>query len=520
MVVNFTGGKESDASSQIPTKISRRRQTILSWSMIFLLAAAVAATPTPTAALTAPPNASASPDATTATPSSPNASVILFSPNAVMLNNPSIPGPATSPTTPTTYTVNLTAYDSNGNILAPTAANPLHVQVYGAPEGVITPVNTTITSGTTVQFTYSGGFFPNNMEIAAWIDDPLGGAALGTTLFVQQNRPACTGSSNFDLEMISNVPKEIKINAVVGADNPQPGDFKNFAIDTGSLGVIVTKGSLVMGANVHGPGAKGQKYYDSSGFVFTGNYYLAPVSMELADHTYVQTNPILVLAIDGAHCKASHLGCTAPTPDIHYLGIGFDRNKTGAGDLFDSPSENVALELTDAQNGTDINGGYILSQNGVTLGITSANSAGFNLITLDSNQPVPGDWLPEHGCYQFTTLVGSPQFCGNLLLDVGIAEMFLDLSFDQRPTGSYDSNNKVPDGVGMNIQAGSTSNPAMSYNFTAVQPPAQPTGPAPTYVRWINDDNIFVNTGRRPLLNFDYLYSGQCGEVGFKPVKN
>jgi hypothetical protein len=28
-----------------------------------------------------------------------------------------------------------------------------------------------------------------------------------------------------------------------------------------------------------------------------------------------------------------------------------------------------------------------------------------------------------------------------------------------------------------------------------------------TYVRWINVDHPFVNTGRRPLLNFDYLYS-------------
>jgi hypothetical protein len=271
-----------------------------------------------------------------------------------------------------------------------------------------------------------------------------------------------------------------------------------------------------MGANVHGPGAEGQKYYDSSGFIFTGHYYLAPVSLELSDQTYVQTNPILVLAIDGAHCDGAHLGCKPPKPDLHYLGVGFNRNTTGPGDLFDSPSENASLQLTDALNGTDINQGYVLSKNKVTMGITAANSAGFNLVTLDPN-PVAGDWLPERGCYQFTTLIGSPQFCGNLLLDVGIAEMFLDLSFDQRPTGSYDSNNKVPDGVGMNIQAGLAGQPAMSYNFTAVQPPTPPTGPAPTFVRWDDVKNVFVNTGRRALLNFDYLYSGQCGEVGFRP---
>ena len=520
MVCNFAGAGRPDAPSQISALPSRREHKVLGWWMIGLLAAAVAATPTPIAALPATPNAAANLEASPGTSPNPNARVIVFTPNAVMVNNPTRPSATPWPEAPATFTLNLTAYDSNGNVLQPTAENPLHVQVYGAPDGVITPVDTTITSGNAVQFTYSGGFFPNNMEIAAWIDDPLGGAALGTTLFVQQNRPTCTGANQYDLHMVSNVPDVIKVHAVVGADKPTHGEFKNFAIDTGSLGVIVTKGSLVMGAKVHGPGAKGQKYYDSSGYIFTGNYYLAPVSVELKDHTYVQTNPILVLAIDGAHCAKSHLGCNAPTPDIHYLGIGFDRNKTGAGDLFDSPSDNLALQLTDAQKGTDINGGYILSQTGVTLGVTAANSAGFDMIQLDPNQPVPGDWLPEHGCFQFTTLVGSPQFCGNLLLDVGIAEMFIDLSFDQRPSGSFDSNNRVPAGLDMNILAGLTNNPAMSYDFTAVQPPTPPTGPAPSYVRWINDDNIFVNTGRRPLLNYDYLYSGQCGEVGFRPVTN
>jgi len=446
---------------------------------------------------------------------------VLFSPNAVVLDNP-IPG-TSSPTLagPTTVTVDLTAYDSKGNILTPTAGNPIHVHVYGAPDGVITPVDTTITSGTAVQFTYSGGFFPNNMELAAWIKDPSRtGESLGTTLFVQRNRPRCTyGAATFDADMTSTVPDPIQIKTIVGADKPTDADFQTFTIDTGSLGVIVSKKDLIMDPNVHGPGAPGQKFYDSSGFIFTGNYYLAPVSVELKDHTFVQTNPILVLAIDGAHCDPSHKGCVPPTPDLHYLGVGFDRNSTGPGDLFDSPSENAFLQLTDAQNGTDINQGYILSTEGVTLGVTAANSGGFNLVTLDPNTTTPGDWNPEPGCYQFTTLSGSPQFCGNLLLDVGIDESFIDLSFDKRPAGSFDPNNRVPSGLGMNILAGPQASPAMSYDFTTVQPPTAPSGPAPTYVQWVDVSNVFVNTGRRPLLSFNYLYSGQCGQVGFKPLK-
>ncbi len=92
----------------------------------------------------------------------------------------------------------------------------------------------------------------------------------------------------------------------------------------------------------------------------------------------------------------------------------------------------------------------------------------------------------------------------------------MDAPSDQWPAGSYDSNNEVPDGVQMAIQAGTNKQWAMSYRYKAVQPPDPPIGPAPTYSQWNNDSNILVNTGRRPLLAFDYLYSGSCGLAGFK----
>jgi hypothetical protein len=512
MPLDFICGTQLDAASQLPSKAKRRPGTITSLVSIFLLAAV-------TAASAGMRDVSAAPNATADPPSGPTASVVVFSPGTVMLNNPGHSDWTTSPAAPTTVTLNLTAYDSNGNALAPTTANPLHIHVYGAPTGVITPVDTTITSGTAVHFIYNGAFFPNNMEIAAWIKDPSGSSeALGTTLFVQQNRPTCSyGSSQFALDMTSTVPSAIQVQAIVGADNPS--SFHTFTIDTGSLGVIVTKSDLVFGSEVHGPGAAGQKFYDSSGYVFTGHYYLAPVSVELASGSFVQSNPILVLAIDGVHCQTGYNKCKAPKhADLHYLGVGFDRNSTGTGDLFDSPSENAFLQLTDTQNGTDINQGYILSTQGITTGITASNAIGFDMVMLSPNTTVPGDWNPEPGCFQFTTLAGSPQFCGNLLLDVGISEMFIDLTFSQRPAGSFSPTNYVPSGLGMNILAGSKTQPAMSYNFTAVQPPVQPSGPAPTFVQWVNDKNVFVNTGRRPLLNYNYLYSGQCGEVGFQPL--
>ena len=60
--------------------------------------------------------------------------------------------------------------------------------------------------------------------------------------------------------------------------------------------------------------------------------------------------------------------------------------------------------------------------------------------------------------------------------------------------------------------------PAMSYDFCAIQPPTQPEDATPAFVQWINKPDIFVNTGRRALMKYSYLYLGSCGYVGFKPV--
>ncbi len=469
-------------------------------------------------------NASAKANGTKTTSSS-NASQILFSPSVITLNNPTNDRPAAF-TGSTPVTVTMTVYNSEGNIVQPSSSDPLYVNVYGSPNGVITPTEVVLTSGTTATFTYNGGAFPNNLELAAWMNDPIsGGASLGTTLFVQQNRPPCSfGAASFDLGVVATVPDAIQVKAVVGAQASPNADLQSFTIDTGSLGVLVTNYELVNGPQVHGPGAPGQKFYDSSGLIFSGSYYLAPVSVQLTDHSFVTSNPVLVLSVDSVACHPNYPNCQKPKSyALHYLGVGFDRNMTSTGDLFDSPSQNAFLQLTDAQNGTDINQGYILSARGVTLGVTAADANQFDMVSLSPNSTVPGDWNPEAGCYQFTTLPGQPQFCGNLLLDVGIDQMFLDLPSDQRPPGSYESDadnpNDVPTGVGMKISVLSSNSIRlpMSYEFRAVQPPTDPIGPAPTFVQWVPSDNIFVNTGRRPLLAYDYLYSGQCGQVGFRP---
>jgi hypothetical protein len=449
------------------------------------------------------------------------AGTVVFTPSVTRVNNPT----NGTPTATQQLTVAMSACNSQGKPIFPTAANPFHVDVYGAATGVITPASTTSSTGT-VTLTYNGQAFPNNISVNAWLSDSSNnGAALGVTQILKQNAAACTlGSTHYDVPLESTLPGSLQIRADVGYTLASTSsDYKTYTIDTGSLGVIVPRRELPKNADVIGPGAVGVKYYDSSGNTYSGNYFLAPVRIKLASGA-VQTQPIMVLAIDKAYCTGpTDRSCYAnpPTPDLHYMGVGFNRNNTTGGDLFNSPAYNAFLHITNASNGTDVTPGYYLTPNdsfastGLRLGIDS--TSGYNLVSLSPNVAVPGDFLPQAGCYKFPGSSTPNQFCGTALLDVGIDYMFLDLPGAQWPAGTFDSNKLVPAGVGMEILMGSVSSPALQYSFNAVNgspPPANSATPAK--VQWIDDATIFFNTGRRPLYIYNYLYNGQCGSVGFK----
>ena len=462
------------------------------------------------------------------TPTTGVPDLIVFSPAVTTLTA----SDSNRPSIRKVLSIQMNAFDANGNPITPSARNPINVEVYGAPRGIIT--HKTITGGSKFSFLYSGKTFPNNISVNAWITDQgTNGAAIGQTQLLLQN-PTCTfGRVNYSVPLTSTVPNELQINAAVGYLQASEArhHLETYTIDTGSLGTLVTASDLPTSRGVHtlaiGPAGQGVKCYDSSNKAFFGNYYLAPVDIQVTSSgrttTTVQTNPLVVLAVnklcdvDSCDQLDTATNCTTD-PEIHYMGVGFDRPISAAGDLFNGPTANAFLHLTNAKNGTNIGPGYILSKNGgVTLGIKSTSA--YKTIDLTPNASILGDWNAQSACYSFPDLPTPNQFCGTGLLDVGISEMFIDLPFAQRPSGTFDSNNEVPADLTMNVLMGSsTANPAASYTYTTVQPPTSPSGGAPTYSRWIDDSNIFVNTGRNPLNCYNYLYAGQCGQVGFQKV--
>ena len=221
-----------------------------------------------------------------------------------------------------------------GGPLTPSPSNPIHVDVYGALSGVILPPSTTIPSGSNVTFTYSGASFPNNISINAWMTDPgTGGAAIGVTQVLMQNTSSCVyGTTSYQVPLTQTLPDALQVMADVGDSlSSAPAALTTYTIDTGSLGALVPSSELPHDSNVIGPAGPGVKVYNSSGNTYSGNYYLARVSVHIQGGTVVQTIPIVVLGINKAYCTGpSTKPChkNPPSPTLHYLGVGFTSTAT------------------------------------------------------------------------------------------------------------------------------------------------------------------------------------------------
>lgn len=464
------------------------------------------------------------------------ANTIVFSPSSISLKNPATLKQSTAQTQ---FTLGITVYDQNGASVTPSASQPVQVRLYGAPQGVITPASAQVATGNGLQFTYNGGYLSNPVTVEAYME--LTGSpasySIGVAQILLQRQVQAYGTRSYEFSYWCDtqtdpgcadtiIQKPLKFLAAVGYQDATADQLEAFGLDTGSLGVITPLSSL--GADAIGPAGKGVKFYNSSGNTYEGNYYLAPVTISATregNSTMLKTFPIKVLAIDKAYCAEGYPNCreNPPTPDLRYIGVGFDRNSTTPGDSFDSPADNAFLQIKGENDGTDINPGYILTGAGGRIGLTKSDVKGFKLAQLTASSTVPGDWNAAPGCFKFPDVTTRPrQFCGSLLMDVGISEMFLDLKPDKRPSSVVEpgiNGTLMPQGTVMSILAGTPRKPAMEYSFS-YNATENPVGMAPTSATWINPSpaEVFVNTGRNVLKGYRYLYDARHGDVGFKPL--
>ncbi len=520
--------------------------------------------PSPTATSTPTPSVTATPTPTATPTSSPVPDTISFSPAVPSLNNLVGSGPGV-PQAAATFTIGFTAYNAQGVPITPSGTNPLTMVIYGIPPAgsgtaVVSPSQQTVTSGNSVTFTYSGAAFPNNLTVEAWIYDPAagiptgepgavnGGYAIGVTQIVGQNPQPCSyltpqaaATNSYTIIPASMPPDPFKLQAAIGyaaSPTPIPSAYSTYTVDTGSMGTLLPITDLpstvpTPGATgvLIGPGSAGTQYYDSSGLTFSGYYYLAPVTFQTTTGT-AQTIPIEVLAVN-ASCTGLNCTSTDDWETLRYMGVGFDREGLVAGSLFLSPAQNAFINLTDSDNGADISQGYGLSvaSQGITLGLTGPNTTGYNTLPLTPSTTYVGEWNTMPGCFSFPDLAAT-QYCGNLLLDVGIPQMYLNPSTTPIPAAAAtigsDGYLYVPAGTRMTVAVGTSGGTSpMSYTVSipytgpAPTPTAAPTDEAPVYAQWAGTtppSANFINTGRDPIIDYNYFYDAQCGQVGFQQL--
>ena len=339
-------------------------------------------------------------------------------------------------------------------------------------------------------------------------------------------------------------------------------------LDTGSRGLWIAASDFPT-AVPSSQSTPGYIFYNSSGRQIVGDWTILDVSFPMASPVGAVSTPASaavpvllvkqVCDIPGDWPEGSNPtpeACRTPPPGVGLMGIGFDRTGYGTcpqGNPTPAPNinpnvptcgatpaanqnYNPLLNLSAMQDG-QMSSGYILTQNGVVLGLTSTNigpepgipapnTYAFEKLVSSGLTQIPGsppDWQPATGSIAING-VANPS--GQAVIDIGIGDMLIG------PATPVASNTPVPAGLSANVALLGLPPGTAGYNFvTGDSSGANPLAPtvgdgASTGANYSPYQQIaypgntgqfaFVNTGINVLNGFNYLYDAQNGYLGLQ----
>ncbi|MFK8251506.1 hypothetical protein [Ancylobacter terrae] len=275
-------------------------------------------------------------------------------------------------------------------------------------------------------------------------------------------------------------------------------------LDSGSTGIVVAAAYIPNFDQLTSIG-EGRLTYTSSGRVMVGQWVVTPVSLVGREGASVTTEPMPVLAVTEVRCLDDARDCT-PHDDprgIAMVGVGFARE----GDMQSqsTPDKNPLLRVTGGEGPR--RRGYILTPEGVHVGLTPANTGGeFRYVKL-KRQPDRPDWQGVPACIVLNG--ASPPACGSMLVDTGVSAMFMTVS----PAQAAGAEGSLPDGTQVSIRLGDANASSELYGFeVGGESPLAPDG---THLR-VSATRAFVNTSFHLLNGFDVLYDADGGYAGFR----
>lgn len=169
--------------------------------------------------------------------------------------------------------------------------------------------------------------------------------------------------------------------------------------------------------------------------------------------------------------------------------------------------------------------GYAFAPDAVVVGLNAEVTRGVQWTAMD-NDTLTGAGVPI-GCFTVTPPGGgqSVPYCGTMLLDTGLADMYAWQNASPSICPSRGSGAKTAGFSGVPFQPGTKvgltsppSAPVMNYSFTVPQAnqPGQPGTPRTTYCA-PTQMAPHTNISRMPLALYTYYRNQSCGTFGFTP---
>lgn len=311
------------------------------------------------------------------------------------------------------------------------------------------------------------------------------------------------------------------------------GNQDTFIMDTGSAGMVVfnTSFSPPVGATPAYTGVI--QSYKSNNLLFEGDVYNTSIEIGTSGNSVTANVPVLFAtqqrcADPGQACKL-----LSKHESWRFMGVGFGEPPTGT----------TAWPLNETQrnplfNITAINGvpaqptqGWIMGSDGITVGLTAANTAGFSPAGLEQLGGTPGNFNRATAAVFASPTVGgqappspSPSlFSGTVLVDSGVsyAMMVLDPGAAQPNTVTcpYGPNTCTGAGITITVYLGNPLDPLIYQVITGANG-AISASPyeeaAPDFVNQLQDSAAFWNTSYHFYNAYNYLFDAQSGQVGYR----
>ena len=275
-------------------------------------------------------------------------------------------------------------------------------------------------------------------------------------------------------------------------------------LDSGSTGIVVAA-AYIPGFEQLPSQGPGKLTYSSSGRVMVGQWVVTPVSLVGREGASVTTEPMPVLAVTELQCLDYARDCTPRQMPEHIamVGVGFAREADQQSQS--TPDKNPLLHV--AGGAGPRRQGYILSREGVHVGLTGENTkGGFRYLKLD-RRPDNADWQATPACISVNATV--PPACGTVLVDTGVSAMYTTLP----PAQAQGATGTLPEGAQVAITVGSGAAAFPLYSFAVGD--GSPLAPDAIHLR-VAPDRVFVNTSFHLLNGYDVLFDGEGGYVGFR----